>query len=404
MLLFMPNLETWIPSRKAKTVFAEIRRRGVVSKFDLVELSGLTSSTLTRTLEELSAGGWIEESGHGESSGGRRPLLYRLKPDRGMVLGLEVSRSWTRLLLCDLALEKLDSVTWPMTSLMTPEALIEEIVSAVRKLVDKHRGAGELIGLGIGAVGPVDRAQGQMLNPLSFPAKGWSQVPIGPELERRLGIPVLLDNGANTALLAEYWAGSPQQYRHLLYVRAGVGLRSAMMSNGQLVYGAVDMEGSIGHMIIQSDGPAHPDRPHVYGCLESFVSIPVLVSQAISRLKQGRRSLMTEWIDSPEQVDFAMLLRALAADDRLVTELFTQSATYFGIGLSNLLNILHPEKIILGGPLVTSNELFYRISTQVALRNTVYYPSYPVTFSRGRLSDDALAIGAAAMVIDRLSA
>ncbi|TMV52108.1 ROK family transcriptional regulator [Paenibacillus mesophilus] len=399
----MPNLEEWIPNRKAKQILAEIRKRGIVSKFDLLDLSGLTSSTLTRMLEELTSTGWIEESGLGESSGGRRPLLYRLKQDRGFVLGLDVSRSTTRLVLCDLQLEKIDSASWQMTERMTPDLLLQEVVRATRKMLAKHSiDPDKLLGMGIGAVGPVDRTKGIMLNPLYFPAEGWNQVQIGPRLERELGVSVLLDNGANTALLAEYWAGS-QQYRHLLYVRAGVGLRSAMMSNGQLVYGAVDMEGSVGHMIIQTDGPPHPERPHVFGCLESFVSIPVLEKQAAVRLKQGRRSVLTEWVDNPDHVGFPHLLKALSADDRLVTELFTQAATYFGIGLSNLLNILHPEKVILGGPLITTNELFYQISTQTALKNTLYYPAYPVTFTRGKLSDDALAVGAAAMVIDRLT-
>lgn len=396
-------MEEWIPNRKAKQIFAEIRKRGTVSKFDLLELSGLTSSTLTRMLEELAVTGWIEESGLGESSGGRRPLLYRLKQDRGYVLGLDISRSATRLVLCDLQLDKIDSASWPMTEKMTPELLTREVVREVRRMTAKRElDPRRMLGVGIGAVGPVDRAKGTMLNPLYFPAEGWNEVPIGAMLERELGVPVLLDNGANTALLAEYWAGS-QQYRHLLYVRAGVGLRSAMMSNGQLVYGAVDMEGSVGHMIIQTDGPPHSERPHVFGCLESFVSIPVLEKQAAARLKQGRRSVLSEWIDRPDDVGFPLLLRALSADDRLVTELFTQAATYFGIGLSNLLNILHPEKVILGGPLITSNELFYQISTQVALKNTLYYPTYPVTFTRGKLSDDALAVGAAAMVVDRLT-
>lgn len=399
----MPNLEEWIPNRKAKQIFAEIRRRGVVSKFDLLDLSGLTSSTLTRMLEELAAGGWIEESGLGESSGGRRPLLYRMKQSGGYVLGLDVSRATTRLILCDLQLEKIDSASWPMTERMTPDLLLQEVVRTIQQWTNKHGlRSDRLLGLGIGAVGPVDRTKGMILNPLYFPAAGWNDVPLGPMLEEKLGVQVLLDNGANTALLAEYWAGS-QQYRHLLYVRAGVGLRSAMMSNGQLVYGAVDMEGSIGNMIIQTDGPPHPERPHVFGCLESFVSIPVLVKQAADRLKQGRRSVLTDWIDRPDDVGYRDLLRALSADDRLVTELFTQSATYFGIGLSNLLNILHPEKVILGGPLITTNELFYQTSTQVALKNTLYYPTYPVTFTRGKLSDDALAVGAAAMVIDRLT-
>jgi len=400
----MREIGNCLPNPKAKRLFAAIRRHGPVSKFDLQKLCGLTPSTLTRLLDELCAAGWIEEHGLGESSGGRRPVLYRIRPRHRWAFGLDISRTYSKLVLCDLTLEKIDSVAWLMTGEMTPDVLTDLVARAVSELSERHNiKRSRILGLGIGAVGPVDRNSGTILNPLYFPAAGWNNVPICAMLERLLSVPVLIDNGANTALLGEYWAGAPNEYRHVLYVRAGVGLRSAMMSNGQLVYGAVDMEGAVGHMIIQTDGPPHPVRRHVFGCLESFVSIPVLERQAISRIKQGRRTVLTEWIDQPERVDFPLLIRALQADDPMVAELFVQAATYFGIGLSNLLNILHPELVILGGPLIATNELFYRTCTQVALKNALYYPDYQVLFSRGNLSDDAIAIGAAAAVVSRVS-
>jgi predicted NBD/HSP70 family sugar kinase len=400
----MYKLGDRISNKKAKELFGTIRKQGIVSKIDLLDESGLTSSTLTRMLDELCESGWIEECGHGESSGGRRPVLYRIRQQSAYAFGLDISRVSSKLVLCDLQLEKLDSVYWEMTERMTPQVLVEHVAQAVTMLCGKHGlTLDRILGLGIGSVGPLDRVKGMILNPSYFPAPGWHQVPIVAMLEQATGVQVILDNGANTALLAEYWAGSPNEYRHLLYVRAGIGLRSSMISNGNLVYGAVDMEGSVGQMIIQTDGRPHPERAHVYGCLESYVSIPVLEEQARSKLKQGRRSTLTDLVDDPQRVDFNHMLQALRLDDRMVTELFIQAATYFGIGLSNLMNILHPERIILGGPLITSNELFYQTSTQVALKNTLYYPAYPISFSRGRLSDEALAVGAAAMIVSQLA-
>jgi predicted NBD/HSP70 family sugar kinase len=84
-------------------------------------------------------------------------------------------------------------------------------------------------------------------------------------------------------------------------------------------------------------------------------------------------------------------------------EIVTEAATYFGIGLANLLNILHPEKVILGGPLLAGSELFFQVATQVAIRKTYYYPSYQVVFSKGNLGEEALAIGAAVMVMRHLT-
>src|SRR5690606_6737996 len=114
-----------------------------------------------------------------------------------------ISRATTRLVLCDLNLEKLDSVIWKMSERVTPELLISEAAECAMDMAAKHGISSEqLLGMGIGAVGPLDRNSGTILNPLRFPAPGWNNVPICEQLEQSLGLPVLLDNGANTALLA----------------------------------------------------------------------------------------------------------------------------------------------------------------------------------------------------------
>ncbi|GLI06658.1 transcriptional regulator [Paenibacillus tyrfis] len=397
-------IEQRIAGRKHKEIFEQIRKQGTVSKIDLLEKSGLTGSTLTRTLEELTAQGVIAEAGFGESTGGRRPILYTVNPDYAYVFGLDISRMYSKLILFDLQLSKLDSKRWVMTEDVTPEVLLEEIVAEARAMLDRRSlPADKVLGMGIGAVGPLDRASGMLLEPLHFAAAGWKNVSVTGFLESRLGFPVLLDNGANTALIGESWSDRERDYRHLLYVHVGVGLRSAMMTNGQVVYGAVDMEGSIGQMIIQTDGPRLWNHGN-FGALESYVSIHALEQQAQARLKQGRDSLLLRLEPDPEKIGFAHLQKALQAGDPLTVELFTQAATYFGIGLSNLLNILHPEKVILGGSLIGGHTGFFHTATRVAIQRTYYYPKYQVVFSQGALGEEALATGAALLIVNKLSA
>lgn len=398
------TLSDRITSRKAKQIYALIRRQGTVSKLDLLNQSELTVSTLTRILEELASQKLIVEVGFGESTGGRRPILYETNAAYRYVFGLDISRFYSRIVLCDMHLNKLDSRSWSMTAKMTPQVAVELFVRAVADLMGRHGITREaVLGIGIGAVGPVDRHHGVIMEPLYFPAPGWSNVDICRIMEEQLGIPATLDNGANAAILGEYWADDGHSYDHLLYVHAGIGLRSAMMTGGQLVYGAFDMEGSVGQMIIETDGVKHREKGGNYGCLESYASIYALEQAAQSRLKQGRDSRMLELAGTLEQVGFPHLLQALQEGDPLAVELFTQTATYFGIGLSNLLNVLHPQKVVLGGPLVSSHELFFRVATEVALKNAYHYPSYQVVFSKGKLGEDALAAGAAALVINKLT-
>ncbi|MFD0678861.1 MULTISPECIES: ROK family protein [unclassified Paenibacillus] len=392
-----------IGSRKHKEIYELIRRQGTVSKIDLLEQSQMTGSTLTRTLEELTAQDWLVEAGFGESTGGRRPILYQTNPLAGYVFGLDISRMSSKLILCDLHMNKLESKSWVMDDSMTPTRLLMEIADTTLAMMKAHGIAADaVLGMGIGAVGPLDRFAGVILEPLYFPAAGWRDVHITSFLQEKLGFPISLDNGANTAIIGESWSDRNRDYRHLLYVHVGVGIRSAMMSNGKVVYGAVDMEGSIGQMIIQTDGPRLDDRGN-YGCLETFASIYALEQQAHSRLKQGRESSLRYMEKDPDRVSFTHMVQALKDSDPLTVEIFSQAATYFGIGLSNLLNILHPEKVILGGSLISSHPSFFQMATRVAIRNTYHYPNYQVVFSQGHLGEEALVTGAAIMVINQLT-
>lgn len=399
----MLTIQERIGSRKHKEIYERIRRQGTVSKIELLEQSQMTGSTLTRALEELTAQGWLVEAGLGESTGGRRPILYETNPAAGYVFGLDISRLNSKLVLCDLHMNRLDARSWTMDETMTPGRLLQEIADSAARMLEARGIATEaVLGMGIGAVGPLDRSSGIILEPLYFPAAGWRNVEIAAYLQQRLGFPVLLDNGANTALIGESWSDRGRDYRHLLYVHVGVGIRSAMMSNGKVVYGAVDMEGSIGQMIIQTDGPRIGDHGN-FGSLQTYASIHALEQQAQARLKQGRESSLRFKEPNPEKITYAHLLQSLKEHDPLTVEIFSQAATYFGIGLSNLLNILHPEKVILGGSLIGSDSSFFQIATRVAIRNTYYYPNYQVVFSQGHLGEEALVTGAAIMVINQLT-
>lgn len=392
-----------IPNRKGKEIYERICRQTTVSKTELLEQSGMTVSTLTRLLEELTIQGLILESGFGASTGGRRPILYEKNSAYAYVFGLEISRTLSKLVLVDLGMKKLDTRSWTMTAEMTPDVLIRLIVEEVQKMLSTHNiNSSSVLGIGIGAVGPVDRISGTILEPSYFPAKGWRNVEICRQLTGELGIPALLDNGANTAILAESWHQRTQSFKHLLYIHAGIGLRSSMVSEGKVIYGAVDMEGSVGQMIIQTDGIPHRDTSGNYGALESYASLYAIEKAARSALKQGRSTVLSHLVDDPEHVTYLHVMEALKKNDPLVVEIITEAATYFGIGLANLLNILHPEKVILGGPLIAGGELFFQTATQVAIRKTYYYPAYQVVFSKGQLGEEALAIGAAVMVMDQL--
>lgn len=385
-----------------KAVYERIARYNDVSKAELMDEFNMTSSSVTRLLDELIRGNWIVEAGFGQSTGGRKPILYRINPGQRVIFGLEISRLYSVLGLFDMKMNTLSFRKWKMDEEMTPQRLVHDVGISMDSMLEENGLDKSIVaGIGVGAVGPLDRHRGTILNPLFFSAEGWLDVPICEMLENRTGTRAFLENGANTALLGEHWALRGENIQHMLYVHAGTGLRSAMMSNGHLVHGAVDMEGSIGQMIIQTDGPRLHSMGN-YGALEAYASVQAVEKQFRTQRNIGRGQLDSGRGPQSENIHFDMLVEAINQGDPFIHEIFAQSAAYMGIGLANLINILHPETVILGGALINAHSIYYDTAISVAQQNIYYYPEYKPIFSRGILQENAVSMGAALMVFKQI--
>ncbi len=384
------------PSIK-KQVYDRIFEHGTVSKADLLQHFAVASSSLTRLLEDMISQGLIIVSGFGSSTGGRKPVLFQTNPGHRYLLGLEISRLYSKLGLYDLHLKTLSLTRWEMDAGMTPERLVDLVGKAADAFMAKEGiSSQQVLGIGVGAVGPLDQKNGVILEPELFPSPSWKNVPVCEMLTSRLGIPAKLDNGANTALIGEHWAFRGENVEHALYVHAGANIRSGLMSGGKIIRGAVDTEGAVGQMFIRTEGPRLRDKGN-YGALEAFVSVPSLEERVRSQLSSGRSSLLSALL--PERVNFTVLVDALSQGDPLVKEQFTETARYLGIGLANLINTFHPEYVILGGPLVSADPLVFQTAVEVAKKNTYRYPEYSPVFTQGALTDEAVATGAAIMLL-----
>ncbi|MBT2290960.1 ROK family protein [Paenibacillus albidus] len=384
------------PSIK-KQLYNRISYLGTVSKADLLKDFSLTSSSMTRLLEEMLAQGTILASGLGNSTGGRKPILFQTNPSYRYVFGLEISRIYSTLGLYDMHLNALSVVRLKMDKGMTPERFVDHVTKEAKAFLLTHKlSVQDVLGIGIGAVGPLDQKNGVILKPEFFPSNSWRNVPICAMIEDTLQIPAKLDNGANTALIGEHWALKDESIQHVLYIHAGINIRSAMISEGQVLRGAVDTEGAVGQMIIQTNGLRLRNQGN-YGALEAYVSILALEDRIRTQLKMGRSSLLSGL--PPEDISFAALIDALSEGDPLVEEQFTETAAYLGIGLANLINALHPEYVILGGALVNAHPLVYNTALEIAKKNTYHYPEYSPVFSQGMLKDEAVATGAAILLL-----
>lgn len=158
------------PSIK-KQVYDRISYLGTVSKADLLNHFSLTSSSMTRLLEEMTSQGLVIVSGLGNSTGGRKPILFQTNPTYRYLFGLEISRIYSTLGLYDMHINTLSLTRWKMDEQMTPELFVDHVVNSAREFLTKHGiSPGDVLGMGIGAVGPLDQRKGIILEPEFFPA------------------------------------------------------------------------------------------------------------------------------------------------------------------------------------------------------------------------------------------
>ena len=195
-----------LKNRKLKDIYRLIHQNGPVKKTDLFEPTNVTQTTLVRMIDELLKAGFIYESGMEKSSGGRPPILYQIVAGCSYMIGIDISRTHSTIALIDIAFNLIDKVSFTMTKENTPELTIAKIIETIKKFKRSYQlESDDILGIGIGSVGPLDRERGIILNPGSFPAVGWDHVPIVEEIANEFQVRTMLENGANTAALGEYY-------------------------------------------------------------------------------------------------------------------------------------------------------------------------------------------------------
>jgi glucokinase len=234
------------------------------------------------------------------------------------------------------------------------EAVIERIARCVREALDEcDRSLAQVRGVGVGAPGTVDTEAGRVMFAPNLPA--WKNVPLQPALEKRLGVPVCLGNDANVCTLGVFHQEYQARPKHLVGVFIGTGIGGGLILNGDLYRGRNLTAGEIGHMVIEVNGPECSCGNR--GCLEALASRTAIFRRLQAAVKHGQKTLLTDLL-GPDLKDMRSgdLRKAMRRGDKFVARVVGEAATYAGIGVANLINLLSPEIVVLGGGLIEALE------------------------------------------------
>lgn len=312
-----------------------VREKGPISRAEIAQETALQRSTISLIVDELKAFGLIEEM-NGESSGGRPPILLSLRGAHAVAVGVDIRTIRTIVATSDLTGRVLEQEEFPTDP--DAEKTTSQIIDCVNKLIKKN--AGTIEGIGISLPGLVDYENDSVI---FIPHFKWRDLALVSRIQAATGLPVLADNDANAAALAELWFVRPEIHEirdfTMVLIEAGVG--TGIVFDGQVYRGEGSAAGEFGHMKIGKGAPIACAAGN-YECWEAFAS----ERSALARYAAASRKA------DAVQISFAQLVeRVLKGEARAETAL-KETAYYIGVGIANLIQGLAPSAVIVGGTIV----------------------------------------------------
>jgi predicted NBD/HSP70 family sugar kinase len=355
----------------------------VISRAEIARRTGLSRSTVSTLVADLLADGLVaERSGvtvaHGDH-GGRPPILLSFDPSGGAAVGIDFGHSHLRVAVSDLASNLVAERRLPLDTDHDAEDGLAAATSLVGEaLADAGVDRARVVGAGVGLPGPIEQPTGVVGSAAILP--GWVGVSAAEEMHRRLELPIFVDNDANLGALAEAAFGAGRGARDVVYLKISSGVGAGLLLNGRLYRGADGLAGELGHRIVDPSGPVC--RCGNRGCLETVASSVALVASL------GREGLTVDGMLS------------LARDgDAEVREAIARAGRALGAAVAELLNLLNPSVVVVGGELAGAGELLLE-----PMRETIAGSALPPAAERARLVTGVLGLrasvlGAVALVV-----
>ncbi|MFC5530388.1 ROK family protein [Cohnella yongneupensis] len=358
-------------------VLESILRGAPLSRAQISELTGLNKATVSSLVQDLIDGSLVKETGHGESSGGRKPVMLEFIASAGHAVGIDLGVNYIRGVLMDLK----GGVVTELTSSLRhtePEFVVKELCEMIDRLIATAPSCPYgIVGIGVGVPGLVDETG----SVLFAPNLKWRDVPLERQLQERYGLPITIDNEANAGAIGEQKYGAGRLISNIVYVSVGIGIGTGLILHKQLYKGASGFSGEMGHLSVEAHGK--PCSCGNRGCWEMYASEQSLLAQAA---KLGYE-------------DLDQLLAAAKQGNEDVLGLFKGIGEYLGIGIANIVNVFNPDAVIIGNRMSQAREWVEGELRQTVVHRAIGFHLRKVQLLFAELGERSAMLGAAEMAV-----
>ena len=379
-----------------RLVFQLIRRQHAVSRAGISRTLGLSPTTVSGIINELTDEGFVRKLGRGTSRRGRRPVIYQMNPTARYVVGADVGNDVLTVITADL---NGTVVTETETDIGNQggRELVRTLCQETNRCIEAARiDRSRIIGVGIASPGLIDYQGGAVLRAVNV---DWEGVPLKGILEQELCLPVYVENMNNVAALGEYSWGLDFEPKRLLYINVGRGVGGGIIVDGRVLQGSGVSASEVGHLIVDRNGDRC--RCGARGCLETLVSAHALEKRAFEMAKQFPNSNTLDFSDGQaKNITLAVLAQAAEENDPLAINIFAEAGEWLGLAVAGMINILNPEVVMLGGRVIRAAEdIILGKVRSIARENSFRAFFEMVTFMTPRLGHLSSALGAVSFVL-----
>jgi len=371
---------TWnqqiVKKNNKSLVLQMVMSKEPISRADIAQVTGLNKATVSSLVNELLLEELIYESGPGESSGGRRPVLLHFNKIAGYSIGIDIGVNYILSVLTDLKGTIIREKTQTVEDSSFP--VVKELVkSTIRSFMNElPQSRYGIVGIGLGVAGIVDKEGTVLL----APNLGWKHISLKSEIEEEFNLPVIIENEANAGAYGEKQFGAGRNFKNIVYISAGIGIGVGIILNDELFQGENGYSGEMGHMIIDVNGRQCSCGSK--GCWEVYASEHALIRMA------GKSGTTLE-----------ALIQSAEENNQETLSLFEQIGCYLGYGINNIINTFNPSQVIIGNRLAKAKEWLEAPIRRTIENHTLSFHQNEMEIHFSSLSTYSAALGASAFAV-----
>ena len=320
-----------------------IREKQPISRAEIAKVSGLRPGTVSSIVNRLIRKGVIYEGAEGPSSGGRKPTYLYVNGENAYVLAIDIGVRDTVYATSDFNGRILQQKA--MITEGKPSKFLDKLATEIEKTIKKNYPRVKFKAVGVSVPGLIKRDTGEVV---VSPNLEWNNTPVKAILEKRLDLPVFVENDANAAAFSELWYGPLDEIKvkTLLYILVVDGLGTGLIINGELHVGSQLGLGGFGHMCLEPNGEVCSCGRK--GCWEALASDSATIARYHRIMNNKNGSITTSITD--------LIAQANRGDEKAISAL-RATAEYLGEGIASLVHGLSPEIVVIGGEISAAWDL-----------------------------------------------